>query len=128
MQIRPIDSSIIVEVSWNMEVSEFLAIGIANNIAQPPIVHSLRSIFWVPDHLVDEISKVQDEIQTVIVRRSLIFENHPSIGVLRTLIDILATYEGKLDRSAVARIRGGNGSPYSASHAAAVTEAIPINV
>ena len=70
---------------------------VANDVAQLSIVHALRTIFRISDDLVDEIAKVQNEIEPLAFRRAQVFEDHAPIRVLRALIRVLATDEGEPD-------------------------------
>src|SRR4029077_9392179 len=61
------------------------------------------SILRILHDLVDEISKVKDEIELVLGARALILEDHPAIAVELALVDVLATDESELHGPRIVR-------------------------
>ena len=84
-----------------MEVPDLFAVRIADDVAQAPVVHTLRPILRVPDDFVDEVAEVQHEAEPILLGGALILEDHPPIGVLRAVVGILAADEREAHRSRI---------------------------
>ena len=56
---------------------------------------------WILHDLVDEIAKVQDEIELILGPRPLILEDHAAIAVELAFVDVLAAYERELHRPGI---------------------------
>src|SRR5581483_9613675 len=82
LQVSAVYSAIIVYCRWDMEIVNLLTMFVAHDVTQPPVVHPLRPVFRVPDDFVDEIAEVQYETQSILLRRALIFKDHPAISIL----------------------------------------------
>ena len=66
---------------------------VANEVANPPIVHPLRAIFRIPNDLVDEVAEVENKADAICLGGVFILENHPAISILRALIGVLAAHK-----------------------------------
>src|SRR5262249_5770160 len=78
---------------------------VTDDVAQPPRVHSLRTVFGIPDHFVNEVAEVKHEAESLIRRTPLVFPDHPAVGGRSALLYVLAAHEGKM-RGAAILIRG----------------------
>lgn len=69
---------------------------------------------------VNKVAQVQHEIEPLEIGRSLVFENHSTIGILRALIYVLTAHERKSNRPCIVG-RGSGNIRYriARSHAAA---------
>src|SRR5215469_3109914 len=91
-------------------------------------VHPLRTVWGVPDDLINEVTQVEHEPQTILLGGTLVFENHSPISVLCALIRVLTTNEGKPHGSGVVIGRGGEGSPHATAAAVRISEAVPVDL
>ncbi len=110
-----------------MEVSNLFAMLIANDVSQAAVVHALWAVFRIPDDLVDEIAEVKHEAELLVCRRALVFVNHAPIGILRTLIRILATDKCEARWARVDFCRRRDGAADAAAIAMRIDEAIPVD-
>ena len=86
-------------------------------------------VFWILHDLVDEIAKVQDEIELVLGPRPLILEDHAAVAVELAFVDVLAADEGEFHRPRiVGQRRGDRVRPIAAAVPVGVGEAVPIDV
>src|SRR6185436_19580668 len=77
-------------------------------------------------HLVDEITKVQNETELLGGGSAFIFVNHPAKGVELALVDILTAHEGEVHRAWIVW-RGRRDRPADpAAVSVDVGEAIPV--
>src|SRR5262249_18927196 len=81
-----VDGAISVERQRNVEVANLVSVGEACDLVDRAVVASLR-LFRVLDHFVDEVAEVQDESELSVLRRALVLEDHPAIGVELAFID-----------------------------------------
>ena len=72
------------------------------NLVEFPVEAGLPVLRILHD-LVDEIAKVQDEIELVLGPRPLILEDHPAVAVELAFVDVLAADEGEIDRPRIVR-------------------------
>ncbi len=70
---------------------------------------------------------MEDEAEPVLRRGTLIFPNHPAIGVERAFVDGLAGDEGKADLTRIVVGRRGDRPADPAAIPLAVDEAVPVN-
>ena len=75
------------------------------NLVEFPVEAGLPFL-WILHDLVDEIAKVQDEIELVLGPRPLVLEDHPAVAVELAFVDVLAADEGEIDRRADRSARG----------------------
>src|SRR5215831_7617438 len=111
-----------------MKVTNLLAARVTNDVAQPPRVISLRSVFWIPNHFVDEIAEVEHEAESLIRRSPLVFPDHPAVGRRGALLHVLAAHEGESHRPAILIGRRRDRATDPAAEAMLVSKAIPVNV
>jgi len=97
-----------------VEVGDLLAMFVAHDVAQPPVVHPLRAIFRVPDDLVDEVAEMQHESEPICRSCMLVLDDHAPVRVLRTLIGVLAAHERKFHWSRVTLGGRGQRAPHAA--------------
>ena len=127
VKIGAVNGAIVIQRRRDVKIVNLLAMLVANDVAQFSIVHALRTIFRIPDDLVNEIAQVQNEIEPLVFGRAQVFEDHAPIRVLRALIRVLATDEGEPDRARIIVGRRRDGAADATAIAAAVAKAIPIN-
>ena len=72
------------------------------NLVEFPVEAGLP-VFRILHDLVDEIAKVQDEIELVLGPRPLILEDHAAVAVELAFVDVLAADEGELHRPRIVR-------------------------
>ncbi len=89
-----IHGTIIVQRRGDVKVVNFLTVWIPDDVADAAIVIG-RTIFGIPDELIDEVAQVQHESELFVLWRALVFIDHPPICILRALIRVLATDEHK---------------------------------
>jgi hypothetical protein len=70
---------------------------------------------------------VQHEAQSILLWRTLVFEDHAAVSILRTLIGILAAHEGKTYRPLIVLCGSSDGAAHPAAVPMRIGEAIPIN-
>ena len=107
--------------------ADFQRVRNARDFIEFPVEAGL-SFPWILHDLVDEIAKVQDEIELVLGLRPLILEDHTAVAVELAFVDILAANEREIDRTGVVSVW----RRFRAADAAAVPfgigEAVPIDV
>src|SRR5262249_10171469 len=127
MQVGAIDSAIVFDSGGNMKVLNFFSVFITNDVPQTAVVHSLRSVFGVPDEFIDEVTEMQHESETILLFRPFIFKNHSPICILGTLVDILTRYECKAHWPFIIVCRGSNRPADSTPITRFIGKAIPIH-
>src|SRR5215510_12210552 len=90
-----------------MEVGGFTAVGNPADVVDRAVVPRLHLV-GILDDLIDEITEVEHETESIGGRRALILKDHPPIAVERAFIDALAADEGELDRPWIVRQRCGD--------------------
>ena len=86
------------------KIATFSDVRNPRNLVEFPVEAGLPFL-WILHDLVDEIAKVQDEIELVLGPRPLILEDHTAVAVELAFVDVLAADEGELDRARVVRLR-----------------------
>ena len=79
------------------------------------------------DHLVDEITEVQNEIELLGGASAFIFVDHPAKGVELALVDVLTAHECEVHGAGIVRQRRGDGAADPAAISVAVRESIPVS-
>ena len=128
VQIRAINRAIVVDRRRNVEIVDLFAVRIADNIAEPPIVHALRPVFRIPDEFVDEVAEMQHKAEPIWFGGVLILVDHPSISILRSIVCVLATDKSEPDRSGIVIRRRSDGAANAAAESVCIGEAVPVNV
>src|SRR5215472_866169 len=126
VKVVSIDGAIIADVGGNVKIGNLFAVLVADDVAQTPVVHSLGTILRVPDDFIDKVAQMEHEFQSLVFLGPLVFENHSPIGILCSLIGILAGHKGKPHRPRVLICRSHNGSPNPTSVTVFIREAIPV--
>jgi len=111
-----------------VKVRVLLAVRISHDVENFAVVHTLRPVFGIPDDLVNEIAQVKNESDLFRLACPLIFENHPPVSVLSSLIRVLAAYKDELHWTHVRFFWRGDRPPNAASFAKFVGESVPIHV
>src|SRR5882757_4010273 len=100
VQICLIDGTIIVHRGGDVKVLYFFAVRITDYVPYLTGVVCL-AVFGVPNQLVNEVAKVQDETEFLVLRSAFVFINHSSVGVLRANVCVLTAYKRKTNRPRV---------------------------
>lgn len=108
-----------------MVVADLERVGDPRDLVDFPVEARLPFL-WVLHDLVDEIAKVQDEIELVLGARPLVFKDQPAIAVEPAFVDVLATDEGEIDWPGIIISWSGNRAPDPASISLRICEAVPI--
>lgn len=126
VQVRPVDGAIVVDRRRDVEVGHLFPARVAHDVAQTAVVHPLRPVLRIPDDLVDEVTQMEHEEEAVRLRRLLVLVDHPAVGVLRALIDVLTADEREAHRTRVVGAGCREGASNAASHPRVVREAVPV--
>ena len=127
VQVRPVQRAIVGKRRRHMKTGHRFAVGVANQIAQPPIVAaSAGRVFGIGHDLVHEIAQVQHEVEIAAGWRAFVFGDHAAIRMLRAFADVLAAHEREVDRALRVRRRRGAGAPDAAPGPVGHREAIPV--
>src|SRR5947209_10019815 len=94
VQIRLIDVPIIFQRGGDVKVRYFFAVRIADDISYLPGVVCL-AVFGVPHQLINEVAKMQDETEFLILRSAFVLVNHSSVRVLRAEVCVLTANKRK---------------------------------
>ena len=127
-QVGPIDSAIVLDGRGNMEIPNFFAVRIADDVSQSAVIHSLRTIFRVPDNFINKIAKVQHKCEPVRPHSSFVLENHSPIGVLGSLVGVLAAHKGEAHRPRIVNRRCCDSPADAAAASLSIRKAVPIHV
>ena len=57
-EIRAVERSVFVDRGGHVQVADLLSTRVPDQVSQPPVVHPLRAILRIPDHLVDEVAQM----------------------------------------------------------------------
>ena len=125
-EIAFVDGPVTIERQRDVEVADLVAVRDARHLINRAVVARLHLV-GILDHLVDEISEVQDEIELLGGGSAFVFVNHPAICVELPLIDILTADKREVHRARVIVVGRGHGSADAAPVAITVAEAIPID-
>jgi hypothetical protein len=128
VQVGTIDRAVVVDRGRNVEVVVLLAVGITHELADAAIVHALRPVLRIPDQFVDEIAQMQHEPEAILGRGLLVLEDHASIRILRTVVDVLARHEREAHRPPIVFGRRRQRAADAAAVAIGIGEAIPVFV
>src|SRR5262245_31885976 len=82
VQVPAIHHAVVAHRRRDVEIADLLAVGIPRHIEELAIEIALGPIFRVPDDLVDEVAEMQNEVDAILVRRALVFVDHPPVRVL----------------------------------------------
>src|SRR6185369_3813148 len=127
VQVAAIHSAVVIHVDRDVEVLNFLSLRITNDFLDLAVVIS-GAVLRIPDHLVDEVTQVQNEAEAVLLRSFLILEDHSSVRVHRSEICVLATDEREMYRPEIIIGRRGNGAADAAAGTLRISKAIPIDL
>src|ERR1051326_3749433 len=94
VQIRLIDGAIILHRGGDVKVRYFFAVRITDDVSYLSGVVCL-AVFGVPHQLINEVAKVQDETEFLVLRSALVLINHSSVRILRTEVCVLTAYKRK---------------------------------
>ena len=86
-----------------------------------------RHLVGIFDDLVNEITEVENETESIGGRRALILKNHPAIAVELAFIHALAADKGEIDRPWIVRKRRGDRPADAATVPVSIGEAVPID-
>src|SRR5215510_14557554 len=110
-----------------MEVTNLFAILVTNNVAQPPSVIALRSVFRIPDYFVDEVAEMEHEAELIVSRPLFVLPDHPAVGRRGALLYVLTAHESEAHSSAIPVGRRRYRAAYAAAKAMFVCEAEPVD-
>src|SRR4026207_1953015 len=97
--------------------------------ARPPVVAApTRPVLRVVNHLVDEITEMQNERELFFGRCVLVLEDHPAVGILRAFTNVLAADECEAYGAWIARRISRARTPEATAFAAFSGEAVPIDL
>src|SRR5436190_12155285 len=85
-----------------MEFAGLAAIGNPADFVDRAVVPR-RQLVGIFDHLINEITKVENETELIGGRRALILEDHPAISVELAFIHALTADKGEIDRPWIVR-------------------------
>ena len=129
LEVRAIERPVVVERRRDVEAPDLLAVGVADDVAQPPVVAApVGALLGVVDHLVDEVAEMQHEGELLVGRRALVLVDHAPVGVLRALAHVLAAHEREPHRPRVVRERRRARAADAAARAALAHEAVPVGL
>ena len=126
MQIVAINGAVISHIGWNVTIADLFAMFVADDVAKRTAVHALRPILRVPDDFIDKVAQMKHEAEPVLFSSALVFEDHSPVGVLGSMVGILAGDKGKAHWPSIVICRGCTGSPHSSAIAIFIREAIPV--
>src|SRR5215510_960028 len=110
-----------------MEVTNLFAILVTNNVAQPPSVIALRSVFRIPDYFVDEVAEMEHEDESILRRPLLILPDHPAVGRRGALLHVLTAHESEAHDSVILVGRRRDRAAHAAAEAMLVSKAVPVD-
>src|SRR5882762_6074680 len=109
-----------------MEFAGLAAIGNPADVVDRAVVPR-RQLVGILDHLINEITEVENETELIGGRRALILEDHPAIAVELAFIQALATDKGEIDRPWIVRQRRGDGPADAATVGLSIGEAVQVD-
>src|SRR5215831_15579984 len=110
-----------------MEFAGLTAIGNPADLVDRAVVPR-RQLVGIFDDLINEITEVENETESIGGRRALALVDHPAIGVQLAFIDVLAADEGELDRPWIFFQRRGDRPADAAAVPLSIGEAVPVDV
>jgi hypothetical protein len=90
-------------------------------------VVSRRQLVGIFDDLINEITEVEHEAESIGWRRALVLEDHPAIAVEFAFVDALAADEGEIDRPWIVGQRRGDRPADAAAVPLSIGEAVPVD-
>src|ERR1700754_2151415 len=109
-----------------MEIADLAPVGNASDVVDGAVVACL-DLVGILDHLVDEITEVQNEVELFGCGSAFIFINHPTISVELALIDILTAHKGEVHWARIVWQRRGDRAADATAVSVAVGKPIPIS-
>ncbi len=125
-EIAFVNGPIAVDRQREMKMANLAPVRDARDLVDRAVVARLRLV-GILDHLVDEITQVQNEAELLGGGSAFIFVNHPAIGVELALVDILTAHECEVHRSWIAWQRRGDRAADPAAVSVGVGEPIPVS-
>src|SRR6185437_15118012 len=125
VQIGLIDGTIIVHRGGDVKVLYFFAARITDYVPNLPGIVCL-AVFGVPNQLINEVAKVQDETQFFRLRSAFVLKNHSSVCILRTEVCVLTAYKRKTNWSRIMIVRCSACPANSTAISITVCKTIPI--
>src|SRR6185437_15598477 len=125
VQIRLIDGTIILHRGGDVKVRYFFAVRIPDDVSYLSGVVCLP-VFGVPNQLINEVAKMQDETQFFRLRSAFVLKNHSSVCVLRTEVCVLTAYKRKTNWSRIMIVRCSACPADSTAISITVCKTIPI--
>src|SRR6478672_1875712 len=125
VKIRLIDGTIIFHRGGNVKVLYFFAVRIADDISYLPGVVCL-AVLGIPHQLINEVAKMQDETEFLILRSAFVLIDHSSVRVLRTEVYVLAAYKSKTNWPWIMIVRRSACSADSTAISITISKTIPI--
>src|ERR1044072_3811641 len=110
-----------------MEVSGLPPVGNASDVVDGAVVTCLHLV-GILDHLVDEITQVQNEVELFGGGCAFIFINHSARGVERALVHILTADESEIHCARIVWQRCSDRATDAAAVAVGVGKPIPVSV
>src|SRR5215469_14872280 len=100
---------------------------VTDDVPKATVIHTLGTILRIPDHFVDKITQMQDKSEAILFCGVFILEDHFPVGVLCSLVGILARHKSKAHWPRVIHGWCRNGSTDAAPIALAISEAVPVD-
>src|SRR6185312_16299481 len=125
-EIASVDGSVAIYGQRDVEVADLVAVWDACNLIDRAIVACLYLV-GILNHLVDEISQVQNEIELLGGGSAFIFVNHPAIGVELALIDILTAHKCEVHCARIVWQRRSDRAADPAAVSVGVGKPIPVS-
>src|SRR5262245_38650657 len=126
-EISLVKRPIVVYRSRHVKVTKLFTMRVTDDVTQPPRVHSLRTIFGIPDNFIDEVAEVEHEAESLVIGPPLVFPDHPAVSRRSALLNVLAANEGKAHGSAVLIGRRSDCATNPAAEAMLIRKAVPID-
>src|SRR6185437_14276074 len=125
VQICLVDGTIILHRVGDVKVRYFFAVRITDYVPYLTGIVGL-AVFGVPNQLVNEVAKVQDETEFLVLRSAIVLINHPSVRVLCTEVCVLTTYKRKTNWPRIMIVRRSACPANSTAMSITVCKTIPI--
>src|SRR5262245_7169936 len=110
-----------------MKVTNLFAVPETDNVAQPPGVHALWPVFWIPDHFINEIAEMEHEAELILLLPLFVLPDHPAVGRQGALLRVLATHESEVHGSAIFVGRRCDSAAHAATEAMLIGKAVPVD-
>src|SRR6185312_5779323 len=125
VQIRFINRTVILHRSGDVKVRYFFAARITDDVPHLTSVVCL-AVFGVPNQLINEVAKVQDETQFFRLGSAVVLINHSSVCILRTEVCVLTAYKRKTNWPRIMIVRSSACPANSTAISITVCKTIPI--